>query len=299
MLDCVHALEAPGVPVKFTYQSPGGTLTFSADSYAMDVRHGRLFVTAPQLRDPNGLLIAQMDNLTATGLYLPPRRRSDPFVRGHNFKGTLVRQSNGKFAFEGFLPTAKGNPSATPYNIQIDHCDVNVMRPRKSTPWTSNVKAGRLNVVGKGADWVATTRAQIADAGVVDTTIQNEAGIGVKVTGDTPSIQAAGLLRHILDTPLAERFGDLRKASVASLEVKGPFQVFVPMGKDPAVQASVDAVVSNVRYDKYAVEVGASQRHALDQWGFSRQSRCHGGGVSRKLRQLSCLAAPNVIDRKD
>ncbi len=189
--DCVHALEAPGVPVQFVYQAPTGNLTLSAESYAIDVRHGAIFITAPRLKDSKGTVIAQLDTLRATGLSLWNGYDQIIRIRARNLKGRIVRLKNGRLDFEDYLPERKASGSVVPFDVEVDRCEVKVVDLVGGTPWTGTLKTPQIKVVGIGQDWVATTKAEISNAGLIETRIQNiQSDGGLQISGSSPSLSS-------------------------------------------------------------------------------------------------------------
>ena len=62
MLDCIRALEAPGIPIEFSFQSNAGELTVEAQSYVLAPQRGTLFISRPKLTDSAGNVIAQLES---------------------------------------------------------------------------------------------------------------------------------------------------------------------------------------------------------------------------------------------
>src|SRR6478672_3314426 len=67
---CAEFLANPGVPLKFAYRAPGGTIMILADSYVLDTKNGDLTVVRPRVLEPSGNVLFYADRVDAKGLPL-------------------------------------------------------------------------------------------------------------------------------------------------------------------------------------------------------------------------------------
>jgi len=267
MLDCFHVLEAPGVPIQFSFRTHAGELTVFADSYSIAAGMGSVHIWKPRVVDKSGKILAQLDSLEATGLSF--LRGSDQIirVRGRNLTGTLTRLKNGRFDLQDFLPQTTSSSSSFPYNVEIDRSRVDVIDLNGSKPWTRTVSAGQIKVVGLGQDWVASGTASVPDVGSIETRIQSVKDEGLLISGSTQSLELASVFSHIKETPDAERIRQLSQATCSSVVVRGPFRIFVPKGMDPNIETSVDATAKDLHFEKFAANrasfVGIVNTHGM------------------------------------
>lgn len=249
---CLYALEAPGVPFQFTYQSRSGDLTIAAESYSVSPLRGSVRLVKPRVLDRFGNVIVQLDNLEGTGLSFTKGGSQILRVHGRNLTGRLTRLRSGQIDLFDYLPQNTSGASATPYDVEIDRCKVEVVDLAGVRPWSRTVTSPQVKVVGVGKDWLATATASVSDIGSVTARLQNVTDEGLTLSGTSQSLQFAGLFAHILDTNSSARISRLRRASCESLVVSGPFKILVPVGKAPRLEATVDVTAKEVHYEKYS-----------------------------------------------
>ncbi len=260
MLGCIHTLEAPGVSVVYQYQTKSGPLTLSASSYSFDVHHGVIKLWNVKLTDPKGAIIAQADSIRATGL--DPKRGADQVIRmdANHFSGRLVREKNGRFAFQDFLPEHKGAPSEIPYEISISDSHLDYVDRTGPSEWIRSIDSPEVHVSGVGQDWVASSQANIQNAGIASLRISNLPNKGLQIEGETSKqgLEVASLVTHFLETPDSSRLKDLRSFRVGTLNIKGPFSLAIPTsGQNPEFKANLETSGTNIAFKQYSLSKGS------------------------------------------
>jgi hypothetical protein len=254
MLDCIRTLEAPGVPIEFSFQTNAGNLTLSAEAYSLSPQLGALHVIRPQLKDQNGRLIAKLDSLEATNLRWLGGADQIIKIHGSGLEGQLVRMKDGRFDFQSFFTSGKSGKASVPFDVSVDRATVQFTDQTGKHPWSSTISAPHIVVAGLGQDWIASTTMRVSEVGEVSTKIQSVAGEGLKISGVTPSVQLATVAKHFAEGLRLAKFDSLDSASCGSLLAKGPFQVFVPIGKPARFVASVEAQSTNVAYKGFTAK---------------------------------------------
>jgi len=239
VLACVHTLEAPGVPIEYTYRSRVGLLKVSADSYALDLRRGVLSLRRLRISDPKGNSVAELDSLRATGL--EPLRGSDQIirVRGNNLKGRLVRQKDGRFEFQNYLPESNGAPGQVPYDVVLDQCRLEYLDRTGPKEWSQWLHSPLVSVAGVGRNWIASAKVQISGCGEIATRVQNQQEDGLLINGSTGKLELASILAHFFKTPEGKKLGTLADFSSASLVAQGPFRLVIPRGKPARFESTI------------------------------------------------------------
>lgn len=254
MLDCIRTLEAPGVPIEFSFETNAGNLTFSADAYSLSPQRGALHVVRPQLRDQSGRVIAKLDTMEATNLRWLGGANQVIKIHGSGLEGQLVRRKDGRFDFQSYFSPGKSSKGSVPFDISIDRATVQFTDQTGTHPWTCSIRAPHTTVAGIGQDWVANTTMNLSQVGEVSTRIQSISGEGLLVTGRTQSVQVASVAQHFAAGLKLPKFDSIGSASCSSLVAKGPFQVFVPVGKRPEFVASLDAQATNLTYKGFSAK---------------------------------------------
>ena len=254
MLDCIRTLEAPGVPIEFSFETNAGNLTLSADAYSLSPQRGALHVVRPQLRDQSGRVIAKLDTLEATNLRWLGGSNQVIKIHGSGLEGQLVRRKDGRFDFQSYFSPGKSSKGSIPFDISIDKATVQFTDQTGTHPWSCSIRAPHTTVAGLGQDWVANTSMTLSQVGEVSTRIQSVSGEGVLVAGRTQSVQVATVAQHFAEGLRLPKLDGIGSASCSSLVAKGPFQVFVPVGKRPEFSASVEAQATNVSYKGFSAK---------------------------------------------
>ncbi len=253
MITCLHVLEAPGVPIEYTYISKGGNLTLSAESYTLDIRRGVVLLKKIRIKDPKDKSIAEVDALVATGL--DPFRGADQIVRvrGTNIRAVLVRGKSGRFDFEDYLPETKGPPAQIPFEVTLDQCNVLFVDRTGPTEWQQSVSTPLVWVAGVGKKWTANATANLAGSGRIESKVQSFDTGALEVSGYTPGLELAPALAHFAWTPEGKAFKGLTDVRCKSFKAIGPFRISIPVGKSPNIETQLEATATNVSYGKYAL----------------------------------------------
>lgn len=255
LLDCLHALEAPGIPVRFEYESPGGVVTFTADSYALDIDQGLLRLTRPRLTNPEGGLLASVDGVQVTGLRTLLGQDKAIRTQAWGVRGQFVRLANGKFEIERYLPPKTDQERGIPFEIELHDVAVEVVDLMGDRPFRQAVRTSVVRVSGLGDDWIAGADLDAPGIGRTAISLQSVADSGIHIAAQARELELAPVLAHVLTTK-PFRGTDYAKLKAESLKLVGPVRVFLPVEKDARVEARLVIRAQAVRFGEYAVDRG-------------------------------------------
>lgn len=256
---CALALSAPGVPVRFKYQSPGGVIQMAAESYTLDWRAGVVYLNHPRVFDPSGALLASADKVVASGLQLPIRS-IDVDVR--NAYAQVTRLDSGAFDISHFLPNQEGPPSQTPFAVHLDRGRVRFVDLAGKRRFEQMAIGRDVEVRGVGEAWMASGTVDLTSLGGVRGFVQNTPGEGLLVRGATSGLRLAPLLAHFKQTPDARSLQDVH---ASTLVARGPFSAFIPANKGFQFSARIHATGTNVGYRDYLAATATFDGQVTDQ----------------------------------
>jgi len=191
--------------VRLEYATPGGPLTFEADSYKISPENGRISLQKPRVTDERGVLLASVDSVEAIGLV--PKFGADQIadVRVRNLYARIERDADGKFALQRYLPTEEGEPGKVPFRVAIDTAAVDFIDASQGAVLRRRLETRQALVSGLGDDWHLRTQARIVGVGRLDLDVQQTADkaihIGATTMGPLRADPILALLRR--DIPRA------------------------------------------------------------------------------------------------
>lgn len=290
LLDCFHALEAPGIPVRFAYESPGGTVTFTAESYTLDLDRGVLRLQRPQLVNPEGGLLArvegvQVELITGTPGEKPTgwqawlfgdsernrgwRALLDPNrgvkTQAWGVRGKFVRLATGQFEIERYLPPPTDQEGGVPFQIELEDVAVELVDLMGDRPFRQQVRTRVVRISGLGDDWIAGADLNAPGIGRVALALQSVAASGIHVSAQARELELAPVLAHVLTTK-PFKGTDYAQLKAESLKLVGPVRVFLPQEKAAKVESRLVLRAEGVRYGEYAVD-RATFRGILNEGG--------------------------------
>lgn len=255
LLDCLHALEAPGIPVRFEYQSPGGVVTFTADSYVLDIEQGVVRLNRPRLTNPEGGLLASVDGVQVTGLRTLLGQDKAIRTEAWGVRGQFVRLADGKFEIERYLPPSRDKEGGIPFEVELRDVAVEVVDLMGARPYRQSVRTSVARVSGLGDDWIAGSDLDAPGIGKVALSLQSVSGSGIHVAARARELELAPILAHVLTTK-PFRGTDYAQLQTKSLKVIGPVRLFLPVKKEARVEARLVLRAESVRYGEYTVDRG-------------------------------------------
>jgi translocation and assembly module TamB len=290
LLDCFRALEAPGIPVRFEYASPGGTVTFTAASYTLDLDRGILRLQRPRLTNPEGGLLAsvdgvQVDLVTGRDEQKPTgwqallfgddeqnrgwRALLDPDrgikTRAWGIRGQFVRLASGQFEIERYLPPPTDQEGGVPFQIGLEDVAVEFVDLMGDRPYRQAIRTQVARISGLGDDWIAGADLNAPGIGRVALALQGVAASGIHVSARARELELAPLLAHVLTTK-PFKGTDYAQLRAESLKLVGPVRVFLPTEKAAKVESRLVLRAEGVRYGEYAVD-RATFRGLLNEGG--------------------------------
>lgn len=251
LLDCLRTLEAPGVPIEYTYRSNSGELTIRAQSYLIAAQQGTILIQRPVVLTSSGTVIASLESLQATGLKLLRGADQVYSVHGRNLVGRLTRLPNGRFDLEDYLPSHHGGAKPVPYDVEIQNCRIDFVDLSNNSRWSRVLSSPKVSVEGLGRNWIASATVAIDGVGISRTRVQNIDGEYLSISGSTAGAQLAALLGHFSRTPDFKSIRALANASCDSLEADGSFRVLIAKGTSPVVEARLAANATGARYGRF------------------------------------------------
>jgi hypothetical protein len=247
---CAGYLANPGVPLRFAYRAPAGTILVLAESYVLDTNNGNLTVVKPRILEPNGNVLFYADRVDAKGLPLLNNQARRAVVTGRNAFATIVRRADGKFEFLNFLPKREGPPSDFPYSVTLNRGTVKYVEEGVSSRHSQNIILTDLKVDGTGERWVASALGDAEKVGQLQASVQNLPGEGVWIRGSSGGLEVAGLYEAFKDTRVAKQTPALEQISARSAKLRGPFELFIPTKSGAKLQTKLYADLKDFRYGK-------------------------------------------------
>ncbi|MGV3614668.1 MAG: translocation/assembly module TamB domain-containing protein [Fimbriimonas sp.] len=277
LLDCVHALEAPGIPVRFGYRSPGGVVTFTASSYVFDWESGSLLLYRPALTNPKGGSLASVDMVKVDGLRTLLGEDKAVRVRANGVRAQLVRLPTGKFEIESYLPPKTTREGGVPFEVELTDVAVDLVDTMGTRPYRQPVRTSVVRVAGVGDDWIAGTNVNAPGIGFASVSVQNVADAGLHLSVRARELELAPLVAHLLTTKQFRDsdFADLR---ARSLRVVGPMRLYLPKEKAARIESRLVLRGEDVRFQDYAVD-RATFRGVLNEAGIQGVLDAVTGGV--------------------
>ncbi len=251
---CYLELLAPNKPVEFRYMAAGGEVRVRADSYLIDLDHGRVTVSGFGIDTPSQGVVAAAKRVVISELV--PRRGAaqSPSIDIYQLTGSLVRLPNGKFPLEGMLPSsASTTKSSFPYRVRVHHADV-LLIDLKGSVWKQRVTTELVTVAGAGSDWVAFATGDLPGMGSGTTTIQYASGLGLRVAGSTPQLRCEKLLSHLMADKTLRILDKARDLRVGQASVSGEFKVFVPKNLKFGFESNLTATVRGLAWKQYKAD---------------------------------------------
>lgn len=248
LLACANYLANPGVPLKFSYQSPSGPLTVTADWYVLNTKTGDLTVVNPKIRGPKSDVIFAAQRIEAHGLPLLNSENRHLVVNAREAYASVTRRADGRFDFLDYLPKQEGPPSELPFAVTLDHGRIRFTDESVPGGFTRVADLRGIQVDGVGDKWVASSRAQISDIGSLEAVVQHLPNEGVSVKGQTAGLELAEAFHAFRQMPEGRRVPELRNLEARSFRVKGPFHLFLPSTSRARLMATMTAEAKGFRY---------------------------------------------------
>ena len=250
----MRSLEAPGVPIQFSYTTPAGKITLSADAYSIDFDQGVVALHKIKLVDPHGSNIASLDSLTAKGLRPIYGANQSLWIEGSHLKATLVRKKSGQFQIEDLLPKQKGPPSQTPFDVHVNECQIQYIDESGGDQWQHMIRIPTLDVAGTGTSWIARGTAVIPDVGTIDSRVEHSSSDRLSITGSCASAQLSSIIGHFKRTPELSSWKSLSDLSVGSLTTSGPFKLVIEPKKPILFWANSNLAADHVQLGDKSVD---------------------------------------------
>jgi hypothetical protein len=245
LTSCIVALSAGGVPIIYRLDTPGGLLTARADSYRWSIPRNTLQLRKLEITDPDGLSVARVGELLLSD-FVPGQkpvqvRLRDVFVR-------LERKADGHFRLEEWMPAEVGEPSEVAYTVDAGRVSVLWDDFAGRSRWRKWVSTPRLRLDGRGAEWIASGRLKLEDAGYLSARIASNPESGI--TGDLRfhNLDVAGLVRRFADMPESRDLPEIRDVRVASSVVQGHLRFRLPPEKPVVLAGRLRASTDGFRF---------------------------------------------------
>lgn len=241
-------LSAPHRPLEFRYQSPGGELELTAESYAFDLQRGNLRFERPSLADPYGKGLASADYLEAVNLYASPESARAISVRASGLKAFLVRKKDGRIPLIDYLPKPSEQPSNVPFVVDVEGIDATVLDEAGDSPWTTHLVSPAIKVEGVGQQWLASGQASLSGIGSLDFQLEGLEKDAYRGDIEASHLDLTRAFQHFSSTPEANEAPVLKDFSVERLIASGPFSFATRPGTRLAFESTIDLSGLGVRY---------------------------------------------------
>jgi hypothetical protein len=251
---CFLILLAPNRPILLKYVARGGSVIVRASSYSIDPAHGVVTLWNLKIHAPGGGVVASAKRIVVSNLNISRGASQNPVIDVDMVTGTLERFKNGNFQVVDLLPSTQSKGTSTaPYRVTIHKANI-VLEDLVGDPWEQRVQTSLIEVEGSGASWVAHAEANLPGMGSGFASIENAAGVGLRVTGRTESVDGTQLVRHLLKDRKLHFLDRFRALNFGKLIASGPFEVFVPPDHRFSFKSHVHASARDVSLGDYRAE---------------------------------------------
>ena len=244
---CWNSVLAPSVPVRLSLATPGGNLTFTADSYALNPSAGILQLTAARLTDPNGSLIASAKRVEASGIDVLALQKSAPKVTVTDAVGRIVRGPDGEVDIQRYLPKPTGKPSTIPFYVTLNRAEIDVVDEVGHRTWTRHVSVERFRLAGQGPKWIAGGDASVEDLGTAHLVAHHTSNGALAIFTYADKLELADLTRHFIAVQTKAK----EPTSIGALSASGPVEFSVGAGEKARFAFTGHLVGSNLAYGGY------------------------------------------------
>jgi hypothetical protein len=235
-----ETIQDPGVPAKYDYKTPGGTITGWVDRFKVSVASGTVEIWGASAT-AEGQRLARVDHAFVSGIhpqeFLATGGFSAPITADvEGVFARIDRDRDGKLALQKFFPPAKGEPSRIPFQvtarkIQLVYQD----QAPKSLGRPLQVIVPTVMAAGIGDDWQASATLNIVRGGTVRVVAQQLIDKSITGTAVTNRLNLEPLLSAGLgaDLPPSLRIGDtiasgnarFTRTSDGKLAIRAPIEV--------------------------------------------------------------------------
>jgi len=248
LLACAQVLANPGAPLRFEYQTPGGVLTITAESYSINTKTGDLMVLRPRVVDPHGNVLVYAARVDAMGLPLLNNESRRAVVHVRDAFATIQRGRDGKLELLSYLPEKKESTSEFPFAVDLDRAQLKYVDTSGPEKYVQQVEVTDLNVDGVGDKWIGSANAFLANVGKLRASLQNVPGEGLWVKGDTGRLELAPAFRAFRAMPEGQKEPLLQDFDAESLIVQGPFELLIPTDQSARLKTRLVAEAKGFRY---------------------------------------------------
>jgi len=254
-------LEAPGIPVEFSYPSGDGMVHVHAESYVADLAKGVIRVNRVKVTDAKGVRVLSADSVEASGLKPLQLANQIVKVRVAGVEGRVTRLSSGLLDLTQDLPVSKGAAGKIPFDVVVERARVEIVDEMGAKPWRQWVDAARVNVAGVGQNWLASAVGTIEGVGTFPLRLQNDTDLGLMASTEAYGAEFAPIVSHFLSTPPL-RNRTTNGLSFQSLLVDGPVQVSFRLPKTGETSKAIEYHVNGnfvarargIRWRQYALD---------------------------------------------
>ena len=240
----VNALAAtiqdPGVPAKYDYKTPGGTITGWVNRFKISIAGGTVEIWGASAT-AEGQRLARVDHAFVSGIHPQEFLATGGFAAPINAEvegvfARIDRDRDGKLALQKFFPPSKGEPSKIPFQVTVRKIQLVYQdRVPKSLGQPLRVNIPKVMAAGIGDDWQASATLNIVRGGTIRVVAQqlNDKSITGAVVTDGLKLEpllSAGLAA---DLPPSLRIGDTEasgrarftRTSDGKLAIRAPIEV--------------------------------------------------------------------------
>lgn len=265
-LELLAFLQAGGLPITHTQETPGGPVRIEARGYAFEDGQVRLEGLSVFGSGSDPLLKVEQARVDANRLLATAFQDVRADLDGVD--ATFRRLPNGQFEFQKYLPPPEGPPPENPFAVRLTRVRARFVDEAARPTATFGLATPEALVSGIGDDWRASARVQLETVGLVALEARQVRGRGLLVETNGKDLRLDRLLRYAQSLPETRERKDLRAAKAEALGFSGRFRLDVPREGQVAVRldgeaqaerlAMGDWVVAPARFAGTVTEAGAS-----------------------------------------
>lgn len=250
-LEVFAFLQAGGLPIAHTLETPGGPVRIEARGYAFEGDHVQLDGLSVTGSGSEPILSVGRARVNASQLLATGFQDVRADLDGVD--ATLRRLPDGQFEFQKYLPAPEGPPPENPFSVRLTRVRARFVDESAQPTAAFGLSTPKALVSGIGDDWRASARVQLETVGIVALEARQVRGRGVLVETNGRDLRLDRLLRYAQSLPETRDLKDLRAARAEALGFSGRFRLDVPRQGQAAVRLDGEAQAESLAVGEWAV----------------------------------------------
>jgi len=255
----LSTLSAPGAPVIYRYDSPGGPITLRSDAYILNLREKTIELLNPRVVSPTEGELARIGKLHVGMM--------DGGFKVQAVRGSVLvdRLPSGKFSFEKYLPKRKDTKEEGP-SILIEARDIDVRYRDLSleSPLKERVRINRANAGIAGDESTGSVSLTIDGMGNLPIEFTRSKAKDLWIDTELKNFEASRLMEHAKGWLSRDQWAAMRNPSAQYLQLSGLIHLYFQGSKSKEISADLGFRGTDVSLDKTVAEAFA-EGHARYQ----------------------------------